>query len=79
MIDEKKGTVVITDENGKHYIVYTDYSEDEDGSVNVYAATYDPSGENSKLEPVTTERENKIIEAVITETQKKINEGLEDE
>lgn len=39
-----------SDETGKSYLAYTDDSEDEDGNVAVYAATYDPTTFDSDVE-----------------------------
>ena len=41
---------------GKNYIVYTDNSKDEEGSLNIYAAIYYPN-DDSKLDPVETDEE----------------------
>lgn len=41
---------------GKNYIVYTDNSKDEEGSLNIYAAIYYPN-DDSKLDSVETDEE----------------------
>ena len=40
----------------KNYIVYTDNTKDENGSLNVYAAIYYPQ-DSSKLDPIETDEE----------------------
>lgn len=67
-------------ETGKSYIAYTDNSKDGKGNVQVYASTYDPTGKDPKLEPVTTDKEWKIIETIlntIQEEQTKNNDSEE--
>ena len=41
---------------GKNYIIYTDNSKDEEGSLNIYAAIYYPN-DDSKLDSVETDEE----------------------
>ena len=56
--------------NGKNYIIYTDNSTDETGSVNVYASIFDPSQENPSLDPIETEAEWNMIETILTTLQR---------
>ena len=58
-----------SDETGKNYLIYTDNSMDEDGNVNIFASSYDPDADESKLMPLETERELEIIQAVLNEVQ----------
>lgn len=51
-------------ENGKHYMIYTDHTKDEDDKEKVYAATYDPEMDEQKLVPIETEAEWALIEKV---------------
>ena len=61
-----------SDETGKNYIVYTDNTTDEAGNTKVYASLYTPEEEETKLEPIETEKEWKIIETILDELQKEI-------
>lgn len=61
-----------SDETGKNYIVYTDNTTDEAGNTKVYASIYDPNAEETKLEPIETDKEWKIIETILDELQKEI-------
>lgn len=47
--------------NNKNYIVYTDNTTDENGSLNIYGAIYYPN-DDSKLDPVETDEEWNEIE-----------------
>lgn len=58
-----------SEETNKNYMVYTDNTVDETGSVKVYASIYNPEQENSPLIPIETEREWKIIETILSELQ----------
>ncbi|HHT38128.1 MAG TPA: DUF1292 domain-containing protein [Mollicutes bacterium] len=62
-----------SDETGKHYIVYTDGTVDEEGNTKVYASTFDPEKDASDLGPIETEKEWKIIESILEKLQ---NEDL---
>ena len=62
-----------SEETGKHYIVYTDNTEDEDGNINVYASAFDPDNDESELLPIETEKEWKIIEIILEEIQNEIS------
>jgi len=71
-------------ETGKHYIVYTDNSIDEEGNTIVYASIYNPAdlkineGEDLaalELIPIETEKEWKIIETILEEMQNQVEEA----
>ncbi len=70
-------------ETGKHYIVYTDNSIDEEGNTRVYASVYNPEAltvtegnDMAALEliPIETEKEWKIIETILEEMQNQFEE-----
>ena len=61
-----------SDETKKSYIVYTDNSTDESGSIRVYASTYDPTGKSNVLEPVESEKEWLVIENILSSVQSKL-------
>lgn len=63
-----------SEETGKSYIAYTDYSKDESGNIIVRANTYDPNGKDLSLKPLTTEKEWKVIESILQTTQSQIQE-----
>lgn len=65
-----------SDETKKTYIVYTDNSVDEQGNTRVYASIYNPGENETKLLPITDEKEWKIIETVLDELQ---NEATNEE
>lgn len=66
-----------SDETHKSYIAYTDNTKDESGNVRVYANTYDPTGKDLSLQPLTSEKEWKVIENILISVQEKLNEGQE--
>lgn len=65
-----------SEETKKTYVVYTDNSVDAEGNTRVYASTYDPKSDETKLLPIESEKEWKIIETVLEEIQ---NEATNDE
>lgn len=66
-----------SEETNKSYICYTDNSKDENGNVIVRANSYDPTGEDLKLLPLTSDKEWKVIESILASTQEKVKEELE--
>ena len=65
---EKEFYILFTfdlEETKKSYVVYTDYSKDEQGMLKTFASTYTPDLENSKLEPVSTPEELEVIDAYL--------------
>ena len=64
-----------SDETRKSYIVYTDNTTDEDGSIRVYASIYDPSGATPDLLPIESEKEWLVIENILASVQEKIEEA----
>lgn len=75
--NEVKCEVLFTfdsDETGKHYIIYTDNTTDEEGNTKVYASTFDPEDEKTALGAIETEKEWKIIETILDSLQNKDEE-----
>ena len=73
--EKKEFEVILTVESkefGKNYIVYTDYSQDENGNYKTYASIYDGTGDSLDLEPITTEEEWDMIENVLNSAQKQV-------
>jgi uncharacterized protein YrzB (UPF0473 family) len=66
-----------SDETGKHYIIYTDNTTDEEGNTKVYASTFDPENEKTALGAIETEKEWKIIETILDSLQNKDGEKSE--
>jgi uncharacterized protein YrzB (UPF0473 family) len=63
-----------SDETGKHYIIYTDNTTDEEGNTKVYASTFDPEKDKTALGAIETEKEWKIIENILDSLQNKNEE-----
>lgn len=61
-----------SDETNKNYMVYTDYTKDEDNNTRVYASIYDPKDEEPILQPIETEKEWKIIETILDQIQEEV-------
>ena len=65
--------VILTVESkefGKNYIIYTDYTLDENKNYKTYASIYDGEGESLDLTPITTEEEWTMIENVLNSAQR---------
>ena len=68
-----------SDETKKNYMVYTDYTTDENGNVRVYASIYNPDQPESDLIPIESEAEWKIIETILEEIQAEVRESASEE
>ena len=64
-----------SDETKKSYIVYTDNTTDEEGSIRVFASVFDPTGTNPDLLPIETEKEWLVIENILASVQEKVDEA----
>lgn len=63
-----------SDETKKSYIVFTDNTKDDEGSIITYAATYDKEGEKLELKDIETEKEWTLIESLLAQIEDKISE-----
>ena len=61
-----------SDETNKSYIVYTDNTKDEEGNLKVYANTYDPTGKEQELKPITEDKEWQVIENILASLHEKM-------
>lgn len=59
-----------SDETGKHYLVYTDHTKDEEGNVKVYAAIYDSEQKEGVLQPIESDEELAIVQSILEEYQR---------
>ncbi len=59
-----------SDETGKHYLVYTDHTKDEEGNVKVYAAIYDAEQKEGVLQPIESDEELAIVQSILEEYQR---------
>jgi uncharacterized protein YrzB (UPF0473 family) len=53
-------------QTGKNYIIFTDNTTDENGSIRTYAKTYEPGMETCDLGDIETEEEWKMIEGILS-------------
>ncbi len=51
---------------GKNYIIFTDNTTDENGSIRTYAKTYEPGKETCDLGDIETDEEWKMIEGILS-------------
>ena len=71
---EKEYDVLFTfeGENGKNYIVYTDNTKDDNGNIEVYASTFDPTDPHTRLKAIETDKEWKVIETILETLQEEV-------
>lgn len=67
------------EDTGKHYLVYTDNSRNEEGKKNMFVVSYRPDvAEEDELRPVETAEEWESISGFLMELRKVIDEkGLD--
>lgn len=65
-----------SDETNLSYIVFTDNTVDKDGKLVIEVRTYDPTGTDLTLKPVTSERELKVVENVLNSIPEYMDELL---
>ena len=51
---------------GKNYIIFTDNTTDDDGSIRTYAKTYTPGVETCDLGDIESEEEWKMVEGILS-------------
>ena len=68
-------------QTGRNYLIYTDYSRDDEGNFKVFASVYEPGGESQRLQPVQTDEEWRMIEEILSNLQQEVlaSESEEDE
>ena len=60
-------------QRNKSYVIYTDYSKNEDGDLRVFASIY---SEDSKLEEVVEKDELEVIDNYIFNLQEDLKSGI---
>lgn len=58
-----------SEQTKKSYLVYTDNTKDESGSLRVYANIYDPNGTSMNLLPIESQEEWNTIEAILSKLE----------
>jgi len=66
-----------SEETKKSYIVYTAHELDKDGKEKVYASSFDPTGTDTKLYSIETEKEWNLIFNILESIEKKMDEKNE--
>lgn len=63
-----------SEETGKSYIVFTDNTTDDSGSIVTYAATYVDNDGNMELSDIETDKEWNLVENLLSQIEDKIEE-----
>jgi len=66
-----------SEETKKSYVVFTDNTTDESGSIATFASIYDPTGENKELLPIETDAEWDLIENLLAQIEEKVSDESE--
>ena len=66
-----------SDETNKKYVVFSDWSTDENGAIKISAVSYDLGVENPQQQQITTEEEWNAVKTVLDETVGLIREWMD--
>jgi uncharacterized protein YrzB (UPF0473 family) len=61
----------------KHFVVYTDQSQDDQGNLNLFVSSYDPTQEFSTLYPLSTKEEWEIASQAIEDFNNQVMETVD--
>lgn len=53
--------------SNKHFVIYTDYSKNDEGEINTFYAYYDTEGKYEDLKKITDEKDIALIEKILNE------------
>ena len=77
--EQKNFHILVTfdiEQKNKSYVLYTDYSKNENGDLRVFVSTYNKYDEDDKLEDVVEEDELKIIDEYLEVLQNDLKSGI---
>ena len=85
VIRDKDGNEVVcneilefsSDETNKRYVVFSDWSTDENGAIRISAVSYDLGVENPEQQEITTQEEWNAVKTVVDETITYVREMME--
>ncbi len=63
-------------QRNKSYVIYTDYSKNEDGDLRVFVSIYNKYDEDDKLEDVVEQDELNVIDEYIKKLQEDLKSGI---
>lgn len=62
-------------ETNKSYMIYTDYTKDNEGSTRVYASIYTPNTEPIQLTAIETDEEWAMVQNILDKIQEVATDG----
>ena len=77
--EQKNFHVLVTfdiEQKNKSYVLYTDYSKNENGDLRVFVSIYDKYDEDDKLEEVVEQDELDVIDEYIEKLQEDLKSGI---
>lgn len=77
--EQKNFHILVTfdiDQKNKSYVLYTDYSKNEDGDLRVFVSIYNKYDEDDKLEDVVEQDELNVIDEYIKKLQEDLKSGI---
>ena len=77
--EEKEYSILVTfdiEQKNKSYMIYTDYSVDENNKLKVYAGIYNPYDELKELDPVVEKDEIDVIERYLVSLAEDLKSGI---
>lgn len=77
--EKKNFHILVTfdiEQKNKSYVLYTDYSKNENGDLRVFVSIYNKYDEDDKLEEVVEEDELDVIDEYIEKLQEDLKAGI---
>lgn len=77
--EQKNFHILVTfdiNQKNKSYVLYTDYSKNEDGDLRVFVSIYNKYDEDDKLEDVVEQDELNVIDEYIKKLQEDLKSGI---
>lgn len=77
--EQKNFHILVTfdiEQKNKSYVLYTDYSKNENGDLRVFVSIYNKYDEDDKLEEVVEQDELDVIDDYIEKLQEDLRSGI---
>lgn len=77
--EQKNFHILVTfdiEQRNKSYVIYTDYSKNENGDLRVFVSIYNKYDEDDKLEEVVEQDELELIDEYIEKLQEDLKAGI---
>ena len=77
--EQKNFHILVTfdiNQKNKSYVLYTDYSKNEDGDLRVFVSIYNKYDEDDKLEDIVEKDEIEVVNKILQDLQQDLKSGI---